>query len=57
LFLDTRIGISTDVTLTAGAALRLSDQYTRSRLDVLVDQLRDRHLLLILDTCEPAGRH
>ncbi len=34
------------------AALRLPDQYTRSRLDVLVDQLRDRHLLLILDTCE-----
>jgi predicted ATPase len=34
------------------AALRLADQYTRSRLDVLVDQLRDRHLLLILDTCE-----
>ena len=37
---------------TIGAALRLPDQYTRSRLDVLVDQLRDRHLLLILDTCE-----
>ena len=37
---------------TIAAALRLSDQYTRSRLDVLVDQLRDRHLLLILDTCE-----
>jgi hypothetical protein len=30
----------------------LPDQYTRSRLDVLVDQLRDWHLLLILDTCE-----
>ena len=37
---------------TIAAALRLPDQYTRSRLDVLVDQLRDRHLLLILDTCE-----
>ena len=37
---------------TIAAALRLSDQYTRSRLDVLVDQLCDRHLLLILDTCE-----
>jgi len=37
---------------TIGAALRLPDQYTRGRLDVLVDQLRDRHLLLILDTCE-----
>jgi predicted ATPase len=34
------------------AALRLPDQYTRTRLDVLSDQLRDRHLLLILDTCE-----
>jgi predicted ATPase len=31
---------------------RLPDKYTRSGLDVLVDQLRDRHLLLILDTCE-----
>jgi hypothetical protein len=30
----------------------LPDQYTRSRLDVLVDQLRDWHLLLILGTCE-----
>jgi predicted ATPase len=37
---------------TIAAALRLSDEYTRSRLDVLVDQLRDRHLLLIMDTCE-----
>jgi predicted ATPase len=37
---------------TIAVALRLPDQYTRSRLDVLVDQLRDRHLLLILDTCE-----
>ena len=34
------------------AALRLPDQFSRSRLEVLVDQLRDRHLLLILDTCE-----
>ena len=37
---------------TIAAALGLPDQFTRSRLDVLVDQLRDRHLLLILDTCE-----
>ena len=37
---------------TIAAALRLPDQFSRSRLDVLVDQLRDRHLLLILDTCE-----
>jgi predicted ATPase len=37
---------------TIAAALRLPEHYTRSRLDVLVDQLRDRHLLLILDTCE-----
>jgi predicted ATPase len=37
---------------TVGAALRLPDEFTRSRLDVLVDQLRDRHLLLVLDTCE-----
>src|SRR5260370_210604 len=37
---------------TIGAALRLPDRFTSSRLDVLVDQLRDRHLLLVLDTCE-----
>ena len=37
---------------TIAAALRLPDEFTGSRLEVLVDQLRDRHLLLILDTCE-----
>ena len=37
---------------TIAAALRLPDQFTRGRLEVLADQLRDRHLLLILDTCE-----
>ena len=41
--------------VSLAAALRLPDQYTRSRLDVLVDQLRDRHLLLILDTCGKLG--
>ncbi len=37
---------------TIATALRLPDRFTSSRLDVLVDQLRDRHLLLVLDTCE-----
>ncbi len=37
---------------TIAAALRLPDEFTRSRLEVLIDQLRDRHVLLILDTCE-----
>jgi len=37
---------------TIAAALRLPDRFTHSRLDVLTHQLRDRHLLLILDTCE-----
>ena len=37
---------------TVGAALRLPDEFARSRLDVLTGQLRDRHLLLVLDTCE-----
>jgi predicted ATPase len=40
------------LTHTIAAALRLPDQFTRSRLEMLVDQLRDRQLLLILDTCE-----
>jgi predicted ATPase len=34
------------------AALRLPDRFSRSPLEVLTDQLRDRRLLLILDTCE-----
>ncbi len=34
------------------AALRLPDQFTHGPLEVLTEQLRDRHLLLILDTCE-----
>jgi predicted ATPase len=37
---------------TISAALRLPDRFTHSPLEVLTDQLRDRHLLLILDTCE-----
>jgi predicted ATPase len=37
---------------TMAAALRLPDEFTGSRLEVLVDQLRDRHLLLIMDNCE-----
>jgi predicted ATPase len=37
---------------TIAAALRLPDDFARGRLPVLAEQLRDRHLLLILDTCE-----
>jgi predicted ATPase len=34
------------------AALRIPDRFTSSPLEVLVDQLRDRHILLIFDNCE-----
>jgi predicted ATPase len=34
------------------AAVGLPDRFTRSPLEVLVDQLRDRHILLIFDNCE-----
>jgi len=37
---------------TIAAALELPDDFARGRLPVLAEQLRDRHLLLILDTCE-----
>ena len=37
---------------TIAAALQLPDDFTRGCLPVLAEQLRDRHLLLILDTCE-----
>jgi predicted ATPase len=37
---------------TIAAALGLPDDFTRGRLPVLAEQLRDRHLLLVLDTCE-----
>jgi predicted ATPase len=37
---------------TISAALQLPDQFTHRPLEVLTDQLRDRHLLLVLDTCE-----
>jgi predicted ATPase len=37
---------------TIAAALRLPDQFSRDRLDVLTDQLRDRHVLLLMDSCE-----
>ena len=37
---------------TIAAALRLDDRFDRSRLEVLVGQLRDRPMLLVLDTCE-----
>jgi len=37
---------------TIAAALRLPGDFARGRLPVLAEQLRDRHLLLILDTCE-----
>lgn len=34
------------------AALRLPDRFTRRPLEVLVDQLHDRHMLIVFDTCE-----
>jgi predicted ATPase len=37
---------------TIAAALQLPDDFTRGSLPVLAGQLRDRHLLLVLDTCE-----
>ena len=37
---------------TIAAALDLPDDFARGRLPVLAEQLRDRRLLLILDTCE-----
>jgi predicted ATPase len=37
---------------TIAAPLDLPDDFARGRLPVLAEQLRDRHLLLILDTCE-----
>ncbi len=37
---------------TIAAALQLPDDFSRGCLPVLAEQLRDRHLLLILDTCE-----
>ena len=47
-------GLSDEALLphTIGAVLRLADDFASSRLEVLVDQLRDRHMLIILDTCE-----
>jgi predicted ATPase len=37
---------------TIAAALELPDDFARGQLTVLAEQLRHRHLLLILDTCE-----
>ena len=37
---------------TIAAALELPDDFARGQLPVLAEQLRGRHLLLILDTCE-----
>jgi predicted ATPase len=37
---------------TIMAALQVPDRFTRSPLEVLTSELRDRHLLLVLDTCE-----
>ncbi|MCX5532314.1 LuxR C-terminal-related transcriptional regulator [Streptomyces sp. NBC_00006] len=37
---------------SVSAALGLPEQPNRSQLDVLVDHLEDRELLLVLDTCE-----
>jgi predicted ATPase len=37
---------------TIAAALELPDDFSRGRLPVLAEQLRDRHLLLVFDTCE-----
>jgi predicted ATPase len=34
------------------AALRLPDEFTRSPLQVLVEALQDRHMLLVFETCE-----
>jgi len=47
-------GLSDEALLphTIAAVLQLADDFSSSRLEVLVDQLRDRHMLIILDTCE-----
>jgi predicted ATPase len=37
---------------TIAAALQLPDDFSRGSLPVLAEQLHDRHLLLVLDTCE-----
>ncbi|HEY2269186.1 MAG TPA: hypothetical protein VGI96_41670 [Streptosporangiaceae bacterium] len=37
---------------TIAAALQLPDDFTRGSLPVLAEQLHDRHLLLVLDSCE-----
>ncbi|MEK8174235.1 hypothetical protein NKH77_50390 [Streptomyces sp. M19] len=37
---------------SVSAALGLLEQTNRSQIDVLVDHLEDRELLLVLDTCE-----
>jgi predicted ATPase len=37
---------------TISAALSLEDSFASSTLDVLIAQLRDRDMLLVLDTCE-----
>src|SRR6201990_2004645 len=37
---------------TVASVLGLPEQDARSALDALIEYLRDRHLLLILDTCE-----
>jgi predicted ATPase len=37
---------------TVLAALGLGDRFTSSPLEVLTDQLRDRRMLLVFDTCE-----
>ena len=40
------------VSVTAARALGLPDQPGRSTLDTLLQHLRDRHILLVLDNCE-----
>ncbi|MCL2583991.1 MAG: LuxR family transcriptional regulator [Streptosporangiales bacterium] len=37
---------------TVAGVLQLPGHDTRSQLDTLLDHLRDRHMLLVLDTCE-----
>lgn len=37
---------------TIAAALKLDDRFASSRLDVLTEGLRDRRMLVVLDTCE-----
>jgi predicted ATPase len=53
--LTVRLDTLRDETLlphTIAAALELDDRFANSRLDVLIEGLRDRRMLVVLDTCE-----